>query len=125
MPIRRSVQAYRAAAPMEQALWMLTAIPLAVAIPTLLRWTLQSIADAGRGEGGVPASVSRTAMHAAATLVQWVGIGVLAGLAIACAATAVTYAADARRSRGVSTWAVAEMYALGVLAALAGLLWLA
>lgn len=125
MPIRRSVHAYRAATPFEQAAWMLALIPAAVVVPVLLRWTLGSIADAGRGQAGVPAAVTRMTLRAAGELVHWMGIGILAGLAALCAALMVASLRDARgRSAGIPGWAVADTYLVGTMMALAGLLWL-
>lgn len=125
MPIRRSVQAYRAATPFEQAAWTLAAVPVAVMTPVLLQWIFRGIADAGRGQAGFPAAATRMALHATEQLVHWLGIGVLAGLAAFCAALAATFVRDARgRSQGVPGWAVAETYAVGAVLALAGLLWL-
>jgi hypothetical protein len=54
------------------------------------------------------------------------GIGILAGLAVLCAAMAAAYLGPARGRPGqVQPRTVAETYALATVAAVAGLLWLA
>lgn len=124
MPIHRSVKAPRTA-PIEQAAWMLAAIASAVAIPALLQWIIRGIAEAGRWRGSYPVVATRMAVEATGEVVHWIGLAVLAGLAVACAAMAALYLKDARRrSAEVHPRAVAEAYALGALAAIAGLLWL-
>jgi hypothetical protein len=125
MPIRRSIKVYHAASPFEQAGWTLAFVAAAIVVPTLLRWVLGSVAAAGGGQAGYPATAARMAVDATALLVQWIGIGVLAGLGTLCAWLAAAYL----RGRGDGTggiprWAVAETYAVGAAAALAGLLWL-
>jgi hypothetical protein len=125
MPIRRSIDAYRSGTPFEQAGWMLATVAAAVTIPALLRWMLRSIAAAGRGEHGYPAAAARMAVDATGLLVQWIGAGILAALAVLCAWLAIGHARGARgRGTGIPGWAVAEAYAVGAVAALAGLLWL-
>lgn len=124
MPIRRSIQAYQASTPIEQALWTLGVIPLAIAVPAALQWLIAGIARAGQGQAGLPAAAARVAVQATGALVHWIGIGVLIGLAATCAVMAAAYLKDADRSRGIPAWAVAQAYALGAAAALAGLLWL-
>lgn len=124
MPIRRSVQAYQAATPIEQALWTLAAIPLAVAVPAALQWVIGGIAGAGQAQPGTFQAAARMAVQATESVVHWLGIGILAGLAAVCAAMAALYLKDADRSRGIPAWVVAQAYVLGAVAALAGLLWL-
>jgi hypothetical protein len=124
MPIQRSVQAYRTATPIEQALWTLAAIPLAVAVPAALQWILRGIAHAGWGQAGYAAAQARAAVLAAEALVHWVAAGVLVVLTATCAVMAIAYLKDAGRSRGIPAWAVAQAYGLGAAAALGGLLWL-
>lgn len=123
MPIRRSVHAYRAATPFEQAAWTLAAIPVAVITPLLLQWIFRGIADAGRGQAGFPAAATRMALHATELLVHWMGIGILAGLAAFCAAMAAARLRGGRSS-DIPGWAVAETYAIGAVIAVCGLLWL-
>ncbi|HST60507.1 MAG TPA: hypothetical protein VLK84_17535 [Longimicrobium sp.] len=125
MPIRRSIKVVRAATPFEQPGWMLACVAAAIVVPALLRWVLGSIAAEGGGHTGYPAAAARMAVDATGLLVQWIGAGILAALAGLCAWMAVAYL----RGRGGGTggiprWAVAETYAIGALAALAGLLWL-
>lgn len=125
MPIRRSIKVYRAATPFEQAGWMLAFVAAAIIVPALLRWVLGSVAAAGGGQAGYPAQAARMAVDATGLLIQWIGAGILAGLAGLCAWMAAAYL----RGRGDGTggiprWAVAETYAVGAVAALAGLLWL-
>jgi hypothetical protein len=123
MPIRRSINAYRAATPFEQAGWTLAFVAAAVTVPSLLRWMLASIAEAGRAEAGFAAVAARMAVHATGQLVQWIGMGVLAGLAVLCAFSAA--AALRSRGGGIPAWAVAETYVIGTAIALGGLAWLA
>lgn len=125
MPIRRSIHAYRSATPFEQAAWTLAAVPVAVLVPVMLRWMIASIAEAGRGQAGYPAAATRLAVDATAALVQWIGLAILGGLGMGCVAMAVAYLRGPRRSAGIPGWAIAETYAVGAAAALAGLLWLA
>lgn len=125
MPIRRSIDAYRSATPFEQALWMLGFTAAAVAMPAALRWLLGNVAQAGAGQAGYPAAAARMAVDATGLLIQWIGIGILAGVAGLCAWLAAAYLRGRReRGTGVPRWAVAEVYALGAVAALAGLAWL-
>jgi hypothetical protein len=123
MPIRRSVRAYRSATPFEQAGWTLAFVASAVAVPAMLRWLLWSLADSGAGRADYPATAARMAVAATAGLVQWVGIAILGGLAVLCAAMALSYARG-RTSDGIPGWAVAETYAVGAAASLAGLVWM-
>jgi hypothetical protein len=126
MPIRRSIDAYRASTPFEQAGWMLAFTAAAIVIPGLLRWLLGSIARAGTGQAGYPAAAARMAVDATGLLVQWIGIGILAGVAALCAWLAVACARGRRgRGTGIAGWAVAQAYAVSAAAALAGLAWLA
>ena len=124
MPIRRSIDAYRSATPFEQALWMLGFTAAAVAMPAALRWLLGSVAQAGAGQASYPAAAARMAVDATGLLIRWIGIGILAGLAGLCAWLAAAYLRGRRGRTGVPRWAVAEVYALGSVAALAGLAWL-
>jgi hypothetical protein len=125
MPIRRSINAYRAATPFEQAGWMLAFVAAAIAVPAMLGWLLGSIAAAGTGQAGYPAAVARMAVDAMSLLIQWIGAGILTGTALLCAWLAAEYVRGARgRGTGIPRWAVAETYVLGAVAALAGLLWL-
>lgn len=124
MPIRRSISAYRAATPFEQAGWTLAFVVTAIVVPALLRWMLGSIAAAGAGQAGIPAEASRMAVDATRLLVQWAGVGVLAGLAVLCGSLAVSYLRGNGERTGIPRWAVAETYAIGAVAALAGALWL-
>jgi hypothetical protein len=126
MPIRRTIHAYRAATPFEQAGWTLGFVAAAVAVPAVLRWVLGSIAAAGRGEPGLAAEAGRLAVHATGVLVQWLGMGILGALGLLCAWSAVAYARGWRgRGTGIPGWAIAETYALAAAAAFGGLLWLA
>lgn len=124
MPIRRSIHAYRAATPFEQAGWTLAFVAAAIIVPALLRWVLGSVAAAGAGQAGYPAEVARMAVDATRLLVKWAGIGILAGLAVMCLSLAVSYLRGTGERTGIPRWAVAETYAIGAVAALAGLLWL-
>jgi hypothetical protein len=123
MPIRRSIHAYRAATPFEQAGWTLSFVAAAIVVPALLRWLLGSIAAAGMGQAGYPAAAARMAVDATGLLIQWIGAGILAALALLCGWLAAAYLRGGRGA-GIPGWAVAETYALGAVAALAGLLWL-
>lgn len=123
MPIRRSIHAYRAATPFEQAGWTLAFTAVAIAVPAVLRWLLNSLSAEGRAHTGYPAAAARMAVDATGQLVQWIGLGILAGLAVLCAWLAVSYARGRERT-GIPRWAIAETYAIGAAAALAGLLWL-
>lgn len=124
MPIRRSINAYRSGTPFEQAGWTLAFVAAAIVVPALLRWMLAGIAAAGGGQAGYPAAVARMAVDATSLLIQWIGIGILAALAGLCVWLTVGYARGARgRGTGIPGWAVAEAYAVGALAALAGVLW--
>lgn len=125
MPIRRSVQAYQTATPIEQAMWTLAAVPMAIIVPALLRWMMASLADAGRGYAGIPALASRMAVRATETLVHWAGIGILGALAMFCVAMAAACLRDSRGPRGIPTWVVAETYVAAAIVAGAGVLWLA
>ncbi|HEX6042139.1 hypothetical protein [Longimicrobium sp.] len=124
MPIRRSINAYRAATPFEQAGWTLAFTVAAIAVPALLRWLLGSLADEGRAQTGYPAAAARMAVHATNQLIQWIGLGILAATAVLCVMLAVSYARGTRERTGIPRWVIAETYAVGAVAALAGLLWL-
>lgn len=125
MPIRRSIKAYHDATPFEQAGWMLAFVAAAIIIPALLRWVLGSVAAEGGMDAGYPGAAARMAVDATGLLVQWIGAGILAGLAVLCAWLAVAWLRGTRgRSQGVPGWAVAETYALCAVAAVAGLIWL-
>jgi hypothetical protein len=125
MPIRRSIHAYRAATPFEQAGWTLASVAAAIAVPALLQWVLGSIAAAGAGQAGYPAQAARMAVDATRALVSLAGTGILAALALTCLGLAVSYVrGTGERGGGVPGWAVAETYAVGAMVALAGLLWL-
>jgi hypothetical protein len=124
MPIRRSIDAYHAATPFEQAGWMLAFVAAAVTVPAALLWMLGGLAAAGTGQAGYPAEGARMAVDATRLLVQWAGIGILAGLAVMCGSMAVVYLRGRGERSAIPGWAVAETYAVGAVAALAGLLWL-
>jgi hypothetical protein len=125
MPIRRSINAYRAATPFEQAGWTLAFVAAAILVPGLLRWLLGSIAAEAAAQAGYPAAAARLAVDATGLLVQWIGAGILAALALLCAWLAAGYLRGTRgRGTGIPGWAVAETYAFGAVAALAGLIWL-
>lgn len=124
MPIRRSINAYRAATPFEQAGWTLAITAAAIAVPTALRWLLGSLAAAGHGQAGYPATAARMAVHATDQLIQWIGLGILVGMAVLCAGLAVAYARGTRERTGIPRWVIAETYLVGAVTALAGLFWL-
>lgn len=125
MPIRRSIHAYRSATPFEHALWMLGFSAAAVGVPTALRRLLGGLAAAGAGQAGYPVAAARMAVDATGLLIQWIGIAILAGVAGLCAWLAAAYLRGTReRGTGIPRWAIAEVYAIGAVAALAGMLWL-
>jgi uncharacterized membrane protein len=123
MPIRRSINAYRAATPFEQAGWTLAFTAAAIAVPAVLRWLLGSLSAEGHGAAGYPAAAARMAVDATGQIIQWIGVGILAALAVLCVWLAVSYARGHERT-GVPRWVVAETYLVGAAAALAGLFWL-
>lgn len=124
MPIRRSINAYRAATPFEQAGWTLAFTAIAIAVPAALRWLLASLADAAHGQTGYPAVAARTAVHATGQIVQWIGLAILAATALLCLWSAIAFARGTRERAGIPRWVVAETYAVGAVAALIGLAWL-
>jgi hypothetical protein len=118
------MDAYRSATPFEQGGWTLAFVAAAITIPAVLRWILGGIATEGTAQTGYPGAAAWMAVHATSQLIQWIGAGILAGLAGMCVWLMIGHARGSRgRGAGIPAWTVAGAYAVGAVAALAGALW--
>jgi hypothetical protein len=98
---------------------------LAGIVPALLAWLLAGVGGAAMDSAAGPAAAAAPLLLAAATLVRWIGVGVLVLIVPVYAGLAI---AQHRRAHGLapelSAWALAEVYVASALAALVGFLWL-
>lgn len=111
---------------LERAEAVLVLVVLAGIVPVLLGGILGTLARNAVPTAGSLAAVLLPLVVAAATLVRWVGMAILAALALGCtAASAYHFRHSHAPALHLSGWALAEAYGAAAVVALLGLYWLA
>lgn len=98
---------------------------LAGVVPALFAWLLATLADTVSGVAPEPMAGTAALLLAVATLVRWIGVGVLLLVVpVLLGLSLMQHRRAHGRAPELSAWALAEVYVAAAGVALAGFVWL-